>query len=129
MLSETTENYLEQVLMLSRKKPEVHQSDVCAAMNYSRPTVSVVLRDLAKDGYLSISESGGIALTESGHTIADPIYERHCVIARVLMAIGTDEDTAYADACKIEHDLSEQSFQNIKRYFEKAAGLHTFHET
>lgn len=122
MPKETTENYLEQVLMLARKKETVHQSDVCAAMGYSRPTVSVFLRNLEKDGYLTIDENAHIFLTQEGHKIADPIYERHCVIAKVLMALGTDEKTAYADACKVEHDLSEESYSNIKKYFQKFNG-------
>jgi Mn-dependent DtxR family transcriptional regulator len=118
-IQEAAENYLETVLMVSEKKGHVRQTDVCTAMNYSRPTVSVALRDLAAEGYLDIDEDGFITLTEAGHSIADRIYERHCVLSKVLMALGTDDDTAYHDACKIEHDLSEETFENIRDYYNK----------
>lgn len=118
-IQEAAENYLETVLMVSEKKGHVRQTDVCSAMNYSRPTVSVALRDLAAEGYLDIDEDGFITLTDAGQRIAGRIYERHCVLSKVLMALGTDEDTAYKDACKIEHDLSDESFSNIKAYYEK----------
>ncbi len=118
-IQEAAENYLETVLMVSEKKGHVRQTDVCSAMSYSRPTVSVALRELAAEGYLNIDEDGFITLTDAGHEIADRIYERHCVISKVLIALGTDEDTAYRDACKIEHDLSDDSFNNIKDYYHK----------
>ena len=118
-IQEAAENYLETVLMVSEKKGHVRQTDVCSAMSYSRPTVSVALRDLAAEGYLNIDEDGFITLPEAGQKIAARIYERHCVLSKVLMALGTDEDTAYKDACKIEHDLSDQSFSNIKAYYEE----------
>ena len=117
-IQEAAENYLEEVLMVSKKQGHVRQTDICAAMNYSRPTVSVALRELAGEGYLDIDEGGYITLTDKGHSIADRIYERHCVIARVLMAIGTSEDTAYKDACKIEHDISDESFENLKKHYD-----------
>lgn len=118
-IQEAAENYLETVLMVENKKGHVRQTDVCSAMNYSRPTVSVALRDLAAEGYLDIDEDGFITLTDSGRAVADRIYERHCVLSQVLMALGTDEETAYHDACKIEHDLSDETFDNIRAYYNK----------
>lgn len=118
-IQEAAENYLEEVLMVTKKQGHVRQTDICAAMNYSRPTVSVALRELAAAGYLDIDDGGYITLTDEGRRIADRIYERHCVLANILMAIGTDEDTAYKDACKIEHDISDESFNNLKEHYDK----------
>ena len=118
-IQEAAENYLETVLMVAEKKGHVRQTDVCAAMSYSRPTVSVALRELAAAGYLDIDEDGFITLTGTGRAIASRIYERHCVLSQVLMALGTDEATAYHDACKIEDDLSDETFNNIKAYYQK----------
>lgn len=121
-IHEAGENYLEQVLMISLRKSNVRQSDVCSALGYSRPTVSVTLRELAQAGYLDIDEAGNITLTEAGRAVAEPIYERHCVIAEFLMSLGTCEETAYSDACKIEHDISEESYRNIKKYYREQNG-------
>ena len=79
----------------------------------------MALRELAAAGYLDIDEDGFITLTGTGRAIASRIYERHCVLSQVLMALGTDEATAYHDACKIEHDLSDETFNNIKAYYQK----------
>ena len=118
-IQEAAENYLEEVLMVSQRQGHVRQTDICTAMNYSRPTVSVALRELAAAGYLDIDDAGYITLTDSGQKIAGRIYERHCVLANVLMALGTDSDTAHKDACKIEHDISDASFNNIKEHYDK----------
>jgi Mn-dependent DtxR family transcriptional regulator len=85
-IQEAAENYLEEVLMVTKKQGHVRQTDICAAMNYSRPTVSVALRELAAAGYLDIDDGGYITLTDEGRRIADRIYERHCVLANILMA-------------------------------------------
>ena len=115
VIQESAEDYLEKVLMLSKQKANVRQTDICDATGYARPSVSVAIRKLASEGYLEISELGAITLTDKGHEIADKIYERHTVISELLVALGTDPDVALEDACKIEHDLSEESFANIKK--------------
>jgi len=117
---ETLENYLENIHMLALSMDKVRQRDVCAAMGYSRPTVSVTLRNLRDQGYLDITEEGTITLTEQGREIAERIYERHCVIADMFIHMGVDRDMAYEDACKIEHDLSEETFQKLKEHYEKS---------
>lgn len=117
VIQESAEDYLEKVLMLSKEKANVRQTDICDVTGYARPSVSVAIRKLASEGYLEISELGAITLTEKGHEIADKIYERHNVIAKLLIALGTDSEVAYEDACKIEHDLSDESFANIKKYY------------
>lgn len=117
VIQESAEDYLEKVLMLSKKKANVRQTDICDATGYARPSVSVAIRKLASEGYLEISELGAITLTEKGHSIADKIYERHNVISQLLIALGTDPDVAMEDACKVEHDLSDESFGNIKKYY------------
>ena len=115
---ESGENYLEQILMLSGQKEKVRAVDICAALGFSRPTVSVMLRELRAGGFVLVQEHGGIVLTPAGEEIARRMYERHCLIADVLMALGVSRETALADACKIEHDLSEETFDCIKRYRE-----------
>ncbi|MBQ3483827.1 MAG: metal-dependent transcriptional regulator [Clostridia bacterium] len=115
---ESGENYLEQILMLSGQKEKVRAVDICAALGFSRPTVSVMLRELRAGGFVTVHEHGGIVLTPAGEEIARRMYERHCLIADVLMALGVSRETALADACKIEHDLSEETFDCIKRYRE-----------
>lgn len=115
-IHEAAENYLERVLIISGEKENVRQADICAAMGHSRPTVSVALRELAQAGYLDISPAGNITLTKSGRKIAEAVYERHCNIAKFFMILGTGEETAYADACKIEHYLSEESYERIKEF-------------
>jgi len=102
--------------MLSKKKANVRQTDICDVTGYARPSVSVAIRKLAQEGYLEISELGAITLTDKGHEIADKIYERHNVLAKMLMAFGVSEDVAYEDACKIEHDLTDETFNCIKKY-------------
>ena len=118
VIQESAEDYLEKVLMLSKQKANVRQTDICDATGYARPSVSVAIRKLASEGYLEISELGAITLTDKGHEIADKIYERHTVISELLVAL--DEDFVdLLHICKIEHDLSEESFANIKKYYKE----------
>ena len=117
---EASENYLETILMETNKKGRVRSIDICNVLGYSKPTVSVAMKQLRENGYIGTDESGYITLTGSGKEIAERMYERHVVIAHILMSVGVDEETAYHDACKIEHDISEKSFECMKRnYFDK----------
>lgn len=117
-ISESAEMYLETILVLSQKGT-VRSIDIAKAMNFSRPSVSVTVHNLEKEGYLTISDEQNITLTRTGQEIAELIYERHTVLSKVLESIGVSKETASADACKIEHDISEESFEAIKRSFEK----------
>lgn len=116
-VSEAMENYLETIYILSRKQSEVHAADICAYLDYSRPTVSVVVRQLRDQGYLDISSENHITLTGMGREIAERMYERHNVLAELLMSLGVDERTAFQDACKVEHDLSPESFARIREHY------------
>jgi Mn-dependent DtxR family transcriptional regulator len=116
-VSEAMENYLETIYILSRKQSEVHAADVCAYLDYARPTVSVVVRQLRDQGYLNINGENHITLTGAGREIAERMYERHNLLAELLMDIGVPENSAFRDACKIEHDLSRETFDAIRAHY------------
>lgn len=118
-IHESGENYLEQILILSKQKSKVRAVDISAALGFSRPTVSVMLRDLRENGFVTVSDGGALALTESGLAVAERMYERHCLVAEALMALGVSRETALDDACKIEHDLSEETVKCLKAYISK----------
>lgn len=111
------EDYLETILMIQKRCGKVRSVDICSELGYSKPTVSVAVKNLKADGYVEVDESHRIILTEKGLAIAENIYERHVVIAKFLIAIGVDEETAFQDSCKIEHDLSEKTFLCMKEHF------------
>jgi Mn-dependent DtxR family transcriptional regulator len=118
-IHESGENYLEQLLLLSKEKEKVRAVDLCAALGFSRPTVSVMLRQLREDGFVAVAENGGLVLTEKGEVVARRVYERHCIIAQLLMALGVSREVAMEDACKIEHDISDETFLKLRAYVEK----------
>lgn len=118
-IKESAENYLEQILIINNKKGYCRSIDICNEVGFSKPSVSVYMKNLREDGYISVDDSGNITLTEKGKEIADKIYDRHNVIAGFLMQLGTSEETAYKDSCKIEHDISEESFLLIKEQYLK----------
>ena len=113
---ESAENYLETILVLSRKKPDLHAIDICDELGYSRPTVSVVVKQMKGNGLISVDENNHISLTEKGRKIAESVYERHTAISEFFMTIGVSRETALADACKIEHDISDETFDCIKKH-------------
>ena len=115
-IHESGENYLEQIYMLSRQKEKVRAVDLCVALGFSRPTVSVMLRELRSDGFVTTAENGGLVLTQKGEDVARRMYERHCIIAEALMRLGVSHDVALNDACKIEHDISDETFFKIRDY-------------
>ena len=115
-IHESGENYLEQIYMLSRQKEKVRAVDLCVALGFSRPTVSVMLRELRSDGFVTAAENGGLVLTQKGEDVARRMYERHCIIAEALMRLGVSHDVALNDACKIEHDISDETFFRIRDY-------------
>ena len=118
-IHESGEDYLETILMLQKRLGVVRSIDIVREMNFSKPTVSIAMKRFRENGYIQMDADGYITLTEKGAQIAERIYERHLVIAAVLMALGVEETTAYQDACRIEHDLSEDSFQCIKEHYQK----------
>ncbi len=118
-IKESAENYLETILVIHNEKGYCRCIDISNKMGFSKPSVSVYMKNLREDGYVSIDNNGDITLTDKGLDIAQRIYERHNVIAGFLMQLGTSEKTAYEDSCKIEHDISEESFQLIKAQYYK----------
>jgi len=111
--NETNQNYLEAIYILSLEKEKVKAIDICNYLGFSRPTVSIAIRDLEKTKYIEL-DGYDILLTEEGKRIAEEMYERHEYIAKILMKYGVSKQTAYEDSCLIEHDLSEESFNAIK---------------
>lgn len=119
---ESAENYLEAILIESKQKEKVRAVDICARLGFSRPTVSVMLKSLREKGYLLPDDNASLLLSEAGRLIAENTYERHCVIAGLLMRIGVSDGVAYEDACRIEHDISEETFQCMKAHLTGGCG-------
>ena len=115
-MHESGEMYLETILILGQKKNLVRAVDVATEMQLSKPSVSRALVKLKNDSCIIVDENGHIAFTEKGRAIAEKIYERHQVLTEILMAIGVSRETASADACKIEHDISDETFAAIKHH-------------
>lgn len=115
-LRESGEMYLESILMLSKKNNTVRSIDVAEYMGFSKPSVSRAMSSLKEQRYIIIDNEGYIALTEKGRAIAETMYERHILLTDFLVRLGVDEDTAAADACRMEHDISEETFDAIKKH-------------
>lgn len=120
---ESAENYLETILILSQTKSEVRSIDIANELNFSKPSVSVAMKNLRNSGYITVNENGHITLTEEGFKIANNILERHTVISQLLMALGVDKDIALEDACRMEHVISEESFNAMKAHAHKVGRL------
>lgn len=114
---ESAENYLEAILIIKKNKGNVRSIDIVNYLNFSKPSVSVAMKQLENNGYITRNEDGHIFLTDMGLEIANKIYERHSLLNKIFLHIGVSEKTAAEDACKIEHDLSQETFECIKRYF------------
>ncbi|HPD90478.1 MAG TPA: metal-dependent transcriptional regulator [Bacillota bacterium] len=119
IIQEAAEMYLETIYGLSLDLEHVRSIDVAKKMGYSKPTVSIMMKDFRENGYIEMNEKGYITLTKRGLSVAKTMYQRHHTIAEILMEMGVDKKTAYEDSCKIEHDLSDQTFQCICDYFQK----------
>ena len=113
-IHESAENYLETILILSRRKQFVRSIDIVNELNFSKPSVSVAMKHLRENGHIVMDEDGYITLTEAGNTIANSIYERHQVISALLMKLGVEDETAKEEACRIEHDISKDTFEKLK---------------
>ena len=118
-LLESGEMYLETILRLSKKNSGVRSVDVCEYMGYSKRSVSRAVGILKNGGYISVDANGFLSLTEKGRAVAEKIYERHVLLTEFLVCIGVDRETAVKDACKIEHDLSDVTFEAIKKHIKK----------
>ena len=112
---ESAEDYLERILILQEEKGEVRSIDIAHDMGYSKPSISIAMKKLKEAGLIDIDEHGFIALTKEGHVIADRVYERHTVLKKILINIGVDPKQAEKDACKVEHVISEETFEAIKK--------------
>lgn len=114
-LQESGQMYLETILILSKENSHVRSIDVCEHMGYSKPSVSRAVGLLKSGGYITVDGDGYITLTEAGRDVAQKIYDRHDVLSDFLVSLGVDPEVAAQDACKIEHDISDESFEAIKR--------------
>ncbi|MBQ7038949.1 MAG: metal-dependent transcriptional regulator [Clostridia bacterium] len=118
-IKESAENYLEAILMIQKQKGVARSIDVANELQFSKPSVSVAMKNFREEGYIVVDKDGAITLTEKGLKIAESVFERHEVIAKALMLLGVDEQTAYEDSCKIEHDISDITFQKLKEFLNK----------
>ena len=116
----SAEDYLEMILMLSEKKGEVRSVDIAMELGVTKPSVSVAMKNLRENGYIEMDRDNFITLTDSGMHIAQRIYARHKTLTVCLRMLGVDEENARIDACKIEHDLSDASYEAILRHLEQA---------
>jgi len=118
-LYESSEDYLETVLVLNERNGKVHAIDIAREMGFSKPSVSIAIHKLADNGYLEIEPDGNIVLTEDGSVIANKIYDRHLTISKALMMLGVEKEQSLIDACKVEHDISEETFAKLKEFVKK----------
>ena len=120
-IHESAEDYLETILILKERIGLVRSIDIATEMNYSKPSISVAMKKLRENGYIQVDKDGFITLTDSGNDIAANIYNRHRVLTDFFVSLGVEEKVAAEDACKVEHDLSEETFEKIKAHAMKAA--------
>lgn len=113
--NESAEDYLETILVLGNQRSLVRAVDIAAEMGFKKPSVSVAMKNLRQKNLITVASDGDIRLTEAGHQIADKVYERHQLISRWLTGLGVQPETAANDACRIEHIISEESFEALKR--------------
>ena len=115
-IHESAEDYLETILILRERSGLVRSIDIATEMNYSKPSISVAMKKLRENVYIEMDKDGFITLTDSGYQIASSIYNRHKVLTAFFVSLGVNQETAAEDACKIDHDLSEETFPKIKEH-------------
>ena len=125
-IHKSAEDYLEAILRLQKQKGAVRSIDIVTDLHYSKPSVSVAMKKLRESGHVRMDEAGLLTLTEQGMAIAQRIYERHQVLTRMLTALGVDEATATEEACKIEHDISDGTFEKLKAHLCEKTGQHPY---
>ena len=118
-VNESAENYLETILILSKKLPVVRSVDIATELGFKKSSVSIAMKRLRESGYIEMAQDGYITLTESGQQVAERIYGRHQALTSFFVALGVSKETAAADACKVEHDLSEETFQKLCQHAEQ----------
>ena len=121
--NESTEMYLETILTESLKHPDVHAIDIANAMGFSKPSVSIAMKNLREQGHVTVDADSHIRLTDSGRAIAESIYDRHRTLTRLFESLGVSPEVAEADACRIEHCISDETFAAIKNHAEKHGSL------
>ena len=119
IMNESAENYLETILILSQKLPVVRSVDIANELGFKKSSVSIAMKNLREKNHITVTDAGFIYLTESGKEIADMIYERHQTITSLLVSLGVPSDIAAEDACKMEHYMSDETFQAMKSHAEK----------
>lgn len=117
-IQQSAENYIETIYVLTKRNGSVRSIDIANELGFSKPSVSVAMKSLRENGYIDVSGDGKIILLESGIKIAEKLYERHTVLTNTLIALGVPDEIASEDACKIEHILSEETFNAIKKHFD-----------
>ena len=122
-IQESGEMYLETILVLTRSNDFVRSIDICEHMGYSKPSVSRAIGILRKAEYITVDKNGHILLTDAGRAIAERIYERHTIFTKFLSLLGVPDEVASEDACKIEHTISDESFEAIKRFVDEKSKL------
>ena len=115
-IHQSAEDYLETILILKERTGQVRSIDIATELNYSKPSISVAMKKLRENGYIEVDKEGSITLTASGYEIASNIYDRHKLLTNFFIALGVNEKTAAQDACKVEHDLSEETFARIREH-------------
>ncbi len=115
-IQQSAEDYLETILVLGLRKPQIRSIDIANELGYSKPSVSVAMKNLRENGYISMDREGYITLEESGRKIAETIYERHTLLTKLLTFLGVSPETAAEDACRMEHVISPESFEAIKTF-------------
>lgn len=118
-ITEATENYMEAILILDQQNGAVRAVDIANYMGFSKPTISQYMKQYVQQGLVSIDGDGHITLTEEGMKVAQATLEKHRVISAIFIAMGVSEDVALEDACKVEHDLSDETFRCMKNYYFK----------
>lgn len=121
-IHESAEDYLETILILKERLGQVRSIDIATELNYTKPSISVAMKKLRENGYILMDQEGYITLTPVGQKIASRIYDRHKLLTSFFIALGVNEKTAAEDACKIEHDLSEETFEKIREHAMKKNG-------
>ena len=115
-IHESAEDYLEAILILEKQKGNVRSIDVANYLDFSKPSVSVAVTNLKNALLLTVTPEGWLKLTDAGRALAEQVYERHLLLTKLLVSLGVDEDTAQEDACRVEHVISQASFERIKEY-------------
>ena len=116
VIHESAENYLESILVLQERRGQVRSIDIVNELGFSKPSVSIAMKKLRENGYISMEPDGRITLNESGLAIANRIYDRHKTITRFFILLGVSEDVATEDACKVEHDIGDETFEKIRQF-------------